>query len=34
MQLFRPTFLDDAPHGVFASRHPCRLNSIGMSVGR
>ncbi|MCP3890120.1 MAG: tRNA (N6-threonylcarbamoyladenosine(37)-N6)-methyltransferase TrmO, partial [Desulfobulbaceae bacterium] len=24
--LSRPTFLDDAPHGVFASRHPCRPN--------
>lgn len=30
--LSRPTFLDDAPHGVFASRHPCRPNGIGMSV--
>jgi len=30
--LSRPTFLDDAPHGVFASRHPCRPNSIGMSI--
>ncbi|MEN7973044.1 MAG: tRNA (N6-threonylcarbamoyladenosine(37)-N6)-methyltransferase TrmO [Verrucomicrobiota bacterium] len=32
IQLIRPTFLDDTPHGVFASRHPCRPNSIGMSV--
>jgi tRNA (Thr-GGU) A37 N-methylase len=24
--------LDDAPHGVFASRHPCRPNGIGMSI--
>ena len=30
--LSRPTFLDDVPHGVFASRHPCRPNSIGMSI--
>jgi tRNA-Thr(GGU) m(6)t(6)A37 methyltransferase TsaA len=32
VQLIRPTFLDDAPHGIFASRHPCRPNSIGMSI--
>ena len=32
--LSRPTFLDDAPHGVFASRHPCRPNGIGISVVR
>lgn len=30
--LIRPTFLDDQPHGVFASRHPCRPNGLGMSV--
>ena len=30
--LSRPTFLDDAPHGVFASRHPCRPNGMGMSI--
>ena len=30
--LSRPTFLDDASHGVFASRHPCRPNGIGMSI--
>ncbi|THB75458.1 MAG: tRNA (N6-threonylcarbamoyladenosine(37)-N6)-methyltransferase TrmO [Desulfobulbaceae bacterium] len=30
--LCRPTFLDDQPHGVFASRHPCRPNSIGISI--
>ena len=30
--LSRPTFLDDAPHGVFASRHPCRPNGIGISI--
>ncbi len=34
IELSRPTFLDDAPHGVFASRHPCRPNSIGMSIVR
>lgn len=32
IKLVRPTFLDDKPHGVFASRHPCRPNSIGMSI--
>ncbi len=32
--LSRPTFLDDEPHGVFASRHPCRPNGIGISVVR
>lgn len=32
--LARPTFLDDEPHGVFASRHPCRPNGIGLSVVR
>ncbi|NOZ13639.1 MAG: tRNA (N6-threonylcarbamoyladenosine(37)-N6)-methyltransferase TrmO [Acidobacteria bacterium] len=30
--LSRPPFLDDSPHGIFASRHPCRPNGIGMSV--
>ncbi|NOY22457.1 MAG: tRNA (N6-threonylcarbamoyladenosine(37)-N6)-methyltransferase TrmO [Acidobacteria bacterium] len=30
--LSRPPFLDDIPHGVFASRHPCRPNGIGMSI--
>jgi len=34
VELVRPTFLDDAPHGVFASRHPCRPNGIGMSIVR
>jgi len=34
VQLIRPTFLDDTPHGVFASRHPCRPNSIGLSIVR
>lgn len=32
IQLSRPTFLDDSSHGVFASRHPCRPNSIGISI--
>ena len=34
VELVRPTFLDDTPHGVFASRHPCRPSGIGMSVVR
>ena len=34
VELVRPTFLDDAPHGVFASRHPCRPNGIGLSIVR
>ncbi len=33
VQLVRPTFLDDTPHGVFASRHPCRPNGIGITIG-
>jgi tRNA-Thr(GGU) m(6)t(6)A37 methyltransferase TsaA len=32
VRLSRPTFLDDSPHGVFASRHPCRPNGIGFSI--
>ncbi len=32
IKLSRPTFLDDDSHGVFASRHPCRPNAIGMSI--
>lgn len=32
IKLSRPTFLDDSPHGVFASRHPCRPNRIGISI--
>ncbi len=27
-------FLDDAPHGLFATRFPCRPNPIGLSVVR
>ena len=35
VELVRRTFLDDnEPHGVFASRHPCRPNGIGLSVVR
>ncbi len=32
IEFVRATFLDDAPHGIYASRHPCRPNSIGMSI--
>ena len=32
IQLIRPTFLDDTPHGIFSSRHPCRPNRIGLSI--
>ena len=32
IELVRATFLDDAPHGIYASRHPCRPNGIGMSI--
>ena len=32
VKLVRATFLDDEPHGVFASRHPCRPNGIGLSI--
>jgi len=34
VQLVRQTFLDDEPHGIYASRHPCRPNGIGMSIVR
>ncbi len=34
IQLKRPTFMDDVPHGIFASRHPCRPNGIGLSIVR
>jgi tRNA (adenine37-N6)-methyltransferase len=34
IKLVRETFLDDAPHGIFASRHPCRPNGIGLTVVR
>jgi len=32
VQMVRPTFLDDTPHGIYASRHPCRPNGIGLSI--
>lgn len=32
ISLVRSTFLDDTPHGIYASRHPCRPNGIGMSI--
>lgn len=34
IDLVRPTFLDDEPHGIYASRHPCRPNGIGLSIVR
>jgi tRNA (adenine37-N6)-methyltransferase len=34
IKLVRSTFLDDEPHGLFASRHPCRPNAIGLSIVR
>ena len=34
IELVRPTFLDDIPHGIYASRHPNRPNRIGMSIVR
>jgi tRNA-Thr(GGU) m(6)t(6)A37 methyltransferase TsaA len=34
VELIRQTFLDDEPHGVFATRHPCRPNGIGLSIVR
>jgi len=30
--LTRKPFLDDKPHGIFATRHPCRPNNLGMSI--
>jgi len=32
IEYVRPTFLDDEKHGIYASRHPCRPNGIGMSI--
>lgn len=32
IKMVRPTFLDDEPHGIYASRHPCRPNGIGLSI--
>jgi tRNA (adenine37-N6)-methyltransferase len=34
IELVRPTFLDDEPHGIYASRHPVRPNGIGLSIVR
>jgi tRNA (adenine37-N6)-methyltransferase len=34
IQMVRPTFLDDQPHGIYASRHPCRPNGLGLSIVR
>ena len=34
VKLVRRTFLDDEPHGIYASRHPCRPNGIGLSIVR
>jgi tRNA-Thr(GGU) m(6)t(6)A37 methyltransferase TsaA len=34
IELVRATFLDDEPHGIFASRHPSRPSGIGMSIVR
>jgi tRNA-Thr(GGU) m(6)t(6)A37 methyltransferase TsaA len=33
-ELIRHPFLDDRPHGIFATRHPCRPNGIGITVVR
>ncbi|MBU1424294.1 MAG: tRNA (N6-threonylcarbamoyladenosine(37)-N6)-methyltransferase TrmO [Gammaproteobacteria bacterium] len=32
VELVRAPFLDDTPHGIYATRHPCRPNGIGMSI--
>lgn len=34
IELVRHPFLDDEPHGVFATRHPCRPNGIGLTIVR
>ncbi len=34
IELVRAPFLDDEPHGIFATRHPCRPNAIGLTVVR
>lgn len=34
VELVRKPFLDDTPHGIFATRHPCRPNGMGISVVR
>jgi len=32
VELVRHPFLDDTLHGIFATRHPCRPNGIGLSI--
>ncbi|MEI6206508.1 MAG: tRNA (N6-threonylcarbamoyladenosine(37)-N6)-methyltransferase TrmO [Desulfuromonadales bacterium] len=32
VELVRHPFLDDMPHGIFATRHPCRPSGIGLSI--
>ena len=32
VEMVRQTFLGDEPHGLFATRHPARPNSIGLTV--
>ena len=32
IKMVRPTFHDDTPHGLFATRHPCRPSGIGLSI--
>ena len=32
IKMVRQTFLDDTPHGLFATRHPCRPNGIGLTI--
>jgi tRNA-Thr(GGU) m(6)t(6)A37 methyltransferase TsaA len=34
VELVRKPFLDDTPHGIFAMRHPCRPNGLGISIVR
>lgn len=34
VELRRKPFLDDAAHGLFATRHPCRPNPLGLSIVR
>ena len=34
VHLVRRPFLDDTSHGIFATRHPCRPNGIGLSIVR
>jgi tRNA-Thr(GGU) m(6)t(6)A37 methyltransferase TsaA len=34
VKLVRTPFLDETRHGLFATRHPCRPNGIGLSIVR